>query len=140
MSAWLGDGRTRRRGCGERIGGDARARPLELRAKIHAPHVRVLTVTGSLTVDRADCFCSAVRDQLAVVPRVLVLEMTGVATVDTAGVRALVHVARLADEAAVRLVLVSGSSTAVGVTLQVNGLVELFEIRQGIDQAISETN
>src|SRR5262245_30033078 len=44
---------------------------------------------------RARTGCSAVRDQLALVPQVLVLEMTGVASVDTVGVRALVYVVRL---------------------------------------------
>lgn len=72
------------------------------------------------------------------VPRLLVLEMTAVAAVDSAGVRALVHAARLADEAGIRLVLVSGASTAVGTAVEVNGLGELFEARPGVDDAIAE--
>ncbi|GAA5133341.1 STAS domain-containing protein [Pseudonocardia adelaidensis] len=99
--------------------------------------MRVLTVSGALTGDRADRLCGAVREQLALCPRLLGLDMTRVTAVDTAGVRALVHVAHLAAEAAIRLSLVTGASTAVGATLEVNGLAELFEVCVGIDQVVA---
>jgi hypothetical protein len=50
----------------------------------------------------------------------------------------LVHAARLAGEAGIRLALVAGISTAVGTALRVNGLAELFEVHSGIGHAIAE--
>lgn len=137
MGAWRVQRRTRRR-CRDRAGADADPSDLELQVRREAPHVRVLVVRCSLKADHSDRLCSAVRDQLVLVPRLLVLEMTAVAAVDSAGVRALVHAARLADEAGIRLVLVSGASTAVGTAVEVNGLGELFEARPGVDDAIAE--
>jgi len=140
MCARLGERHTRRRRCRERTDADARVHrnSLELQVKRYGLHVRVLSVSGCLTGDCADRFCRAVRDQLALVPQLLVLEMARVATVDSDGVRALVHAARLAEEAAIRLALVSGASTAVGAALKVNGLAELFDVCLGINQAVAE--
>lgn len=136
MSGRPGEGRRPR---GERTSGAPRnARDgLDVRVERYGPHVRVLTVSGPLTGDRADRLCRAVRDQLALVPRLLVLEMTGVTAVDTAGVRVLVRTAHLAGEAAIRLALVSGASTAVGAVLELNGLAELFEVGAGVDQVVT---
>ena len=120
-----------------RPGESRRHRGVDVRVERYGPHVRVLTVSGSLTGDRAGRLCRVVRDQLALLPRLLVLEMTRVSAVDTAGVRALVHTAHLAGEAAIRLALVSGSSTAVGAVLEANGLAELFEVGVGLDQVVA---
>jgi anti-anti-sigma factor len=72
-------------------------------------------------------------------PPTLVLELSRVAAVDSAGAQALVHAARLAGEAGIKLALVSGISTAVDMTLRADGLAELFEVHSGIDQAIGST-
>jgi anti-anti-sigma factor len=110
---------------------------LELQVKRY-PHVRVLAARGSLSGEHADRLCCEVREQLVLVPRLLVLEMAGVAAVDSAGVRALLHAARLAAEAGITLALVSEASTAVHAALEVNGLSELFEVRSCVEEAISE--
>lgn len=80
-----------------------------------------------------------VREQLALVPRLLVLELSCVAAVDSAGAQALVHAARLAGEAGIKLSLVTGISTAVDKMLRADGLAELFEVHSRIDQAIGST-
>ena len=134
--------RTRRRRRRKPTGADAWQRwcsGLNLRVERHDPHVRILRGSGSLTGDHADRFCMAVREQLVLVPRLLILELSRVAAVDSAGAQALVHAARLAGEAGIKLSLVTGISTAVDTMLRADGLAELFEVHSGIDQAIGST-
>jgi anti-anti-sigma factor len=111
---------------------------MDLRVRRCDPHVRILRASGSLTSDHADRFCTAVREQLALVPRLLVLELNGVATVDSAGLQALVHTARLAGEAGIRLALVAGMFSPVGTALRANGLAGLFEVHSRIGRTIAE--
>jgi anti-anti-sigma factor len=121
--------RTRQRSCSD----------LDLRVERYDPHVRILRGSGSLTGDHADRFCMVVREQLALIPRLLVLELSRVAAVDSAGAQALVQTARLADEAGIRLALVAGISTAVDTMLRVDGLAELFELHPRLGPAIAST-
>jgi anti-anti-sigma factor len=119
--------RTRRQWCSD----------LDLRVQRYDPHIRILRGSGSLTGDHAERFCMMVREQLALIPRLLVLELSRVAAVDGAGAQALVQAARLADEAGIRLALVTGISTAVDTMLRVDGLDELFEVHSRLGPAIA---
>jgi anti-anti-sigma regulatory factor len=70
-------------------------------------HTRVLTLRGVLTCDTAAAARDAVIEQLALVPAVLVLDLSGLTSVDRCGAESLWRMAERAERADIDLRLVA---------------------------------
>lgn len=97
------------------------ANALEVSVEFERPDGGRIRLVGDLDFVTRDTFLSAVDDVLDTGPRHLSVDLSGIQFLDSAGLHALVTLARRAASAGIRLVLVGGSS-AVQRVVDISGL------------------
>lgn len=96
----------------------------------------VLAVTGALDILTAGDFTERLRTVLAEAPRAVVVDMSGLDFLASAGMAALVEGTRVA-EAGTRLVVVA-DGPATSRPLTITGLTELIKLYPTLDDAVTE--
>lgn len=99
----------------------------------HGP-VSVLTMSGSLTADQVDAFGRAVEDRFSAGIRHVVLDMTHVGLVDSAGLEKMLWLSSQLDRRGGRLRLV-GLDDTVSRILAVTRLERKFDVHESIESA-----
>jgi anti-anti-sigma regulatory factor len=99
--------------------------------------LRLLGVDGELSQWTAPRLERLVEEQLALAPRLLVLDLSGLISLQPEGVQALVRVAYRAGEQGVGLCLVIPDDGRIEQALQDDGSLELFELHSSIDSALT---
>jgi hypothetical protein len=79
-----------------------------------------------------------VDDELAAAPQLLIIELSGLAKLLSTGVSALVRAAFHAGEADIVLCLVGAARTDIARQLEATGRLDLFEVHDTVDAAITE--
>ena len=97
-------------------------------------HARVLRLRGVLTGESAAAVRDAVVEQLALVPAVVVLDLTGVTFVDRGGAEALWCVGERAERAAIDLRLVASGPAWMHVAT--GGLLALGAVYPTVEEAL----
>ncbi|MQA09808.1 MAG: anti-sigma factor antagonist [Pseudonocardiaceae bacterium] len=95
----------------------------------------VLYIAGEVDLATADTFDEQLRGYLVAGNTRVILELTQVGFLGSAGLAALVAAARRADELDLALRLVTDTHPVLR-PLEITGLRELFEIRKTVDEAI----
>lgn len=103
----------------------------------HGPGVRVLHVVGELDTLTAPLLQARLGEQLAEVDR-LVLDLTDVTFLGSAGLAVLVGAKDDADGRGARLLLVPGSRI-VRRALEATGLMQLFAVADDVPDALAAT-
>lgn len=103
----------------------------------HGPGVRVLHVVGELDTLTAPLLQAQLGEQLAEVDR-LVLDLTDVTFLGSAGLAVLVGAKDDADGRGARLLLVPGSRI-VRRALEATGLMQLFTVADDVPDALAAT-
>jgi anti-anti-sigma regulatory factor len=97
-------------------------------------HARVVRLRGVLTGDSAVAVRGAVIEQLALVPALLVLELSGITFVDRGGVESLWCVAERAERADIDLRLVA--SGPAWMHLSTVGVLEIAPVYPTVEDAL----
>jgi anti-anti-sigma factor len=95
----------------------------------------VVRVSGDLLDDAAPGLAGFVTEELTGRPGLLVIDLSDVTRIDTAGVDALVSAAGRAGESDIPLCLVGVQGQPVGTALEEADLTELFEIFASLSDA-----
>lgn len=95
----------------------------------------VVRVGGPLTADTAAPVQRTLSDELVQVPGLMALDLTGVTTIDTAGVDALRSAAMQAGETDIAFCLLGADHWPVGAALARADLTELFDMFTSLDDS-----
>ncbi|WP_084055175.1 STAS domain-containing protein [Mycobacterium avium] len=93
----------------------------------------VVHVDGPLLADTTAPMRRTVSDELLRTPELLALNLTGVTTIDTAGIDALTSAAMQAGESDIGFCLLGAQHGPVGAALSQANLTELFEMFNSLD-------
>jgi anti-anti-sigma factor len=98
---------------------------------------RVVRVRGELDLVTAPRLAQLLRAQLAEGCAVLVVDLTGVEFLSSAGLNALAQAGRLATTTDARIVLIGGGNRNVRMPLEMSGLASLFPLHVDLDHALA---
>jgi anti-anti-sigma factor len=98
---------------------------------------RVVRVRGELDLLTAPQLAQLLRAQLADGCAVLVVDLTAVEFLSSAGLNALLQAGKLAATTDARVVLIGGGNRNVGVPLEMSGLASLFPLHVDLDHALA---
>jgi anti-anti-sigma factor len=97
----------------------------------------VVRVRGELDLLTAPQLAQLLRAQLADGCAVLVVDLTAVEFLSSAGLNALLQAGKLAATTDARVVLIGGGNRNVGVPLEMSGLASLFPLHVDLDHALA---
>jgi len=98
---------------------------------------RVVRVRGELDLLTAPRLAPLLRAQLADGCTVLIVDLTAVEFLSSAGLNALAQAGKLATTTGARLVLVGGENRNVRMPLEMSGLASLFPLHVDLDHALA---
>lgn len=105
----------------------------------HLPGSRVALVTGEVDCSNAIELFAEIAESVAPDDRALVLDLTGCAYLDSAGIREILLVQRHLAERRQRLVLVLDASGAAHRVLSIVGALDHIPWHRTVDDAVRET-
>lgn len=100
------------------------------------PEAVVLTVTGALDILTAPSFEQALRETLALRPKGVVIDLTGLEFLASAGLAALVEGHRIAGSITEFAVVAVGPATRR--PLQLTGLTDVFGVFATLEEAVAK--
>ncbi len=104
-----------------------------------ADRVAILRVAGEIDLLTANLLGERIREQLVPDNRMLVLDLSDVAFLGSAGLAEIVSASQAGKDGGIRLVLVA-TSRAVLRPLEATGLLAILTVYDTVDEAISSEN
>lgn len=117
----------------QRDDGRGPADSLRLQVQRMPTNTSVVHVDGPLLADTTAPMRRTISEELLRAPELLALNLTGVTTIDTAGIDALTSAAMQAGESDIAFCLLGAHHGPVGAALSRANLTELFEMFNSID-------